>query len=145
MADVFTKKERSRIMSRIRSKNTRPELWVRSGLHRRGLRFRLHQKDVPGNPDIVLKKHRAAVFIHGCFWHQHRGCKRAVMPKSNQDYWRPKLKRNIERFEKVRAVLKKTGWRVFVLWECEAGRPDKITKLARRIRECEDGAPGSSR
>ena len=135
--DVFTKQERSEIMSMVRSKDTKPELLVRSYLHRSGLRFRLHQKDILGKPDIVLRKHRTLVFVHGCFWHQHKGCKNARMPKSNQDYWHPKLEGNVKRFKKNQAALKRMGWRVFVLWECEARKPDKLAKLVKKIKEHE--------
>lgn len=136
--DMFSKEERSQIMSMIRSKNTKPELLVRSFLHRSGFRFRLHRKDILGCPDIVLRKHRALVFVNGCFWHQHKGCKKARMPKSNQDYWGPKLERNVKRFNKNLMVLKKMGWRVFVFWECEAGKPEEFIRLARKIKEHED-------
>ena len=132
-ADILSKQARSRVMSGIRSKNTKPEILVRSALHRSGLRFRLHKTDMPGCPDIVLKKHKAIVFVHGCFWHQHKDCKRATMPKSNQDYWRPKLLGNVERFKKNRAALKEMGWRIFVLWECEAKTPTNIYRLLKNI------------
>ncbi len=135
MTDTITKRERSRVMSLVRSKNTRPELLFRSVLQREGLRFSLHKKDLPGTPDIVLKKHKALVFVHGCFWHWHEGCKNARMPKSNQEYWRSKLERNAERFKNHQALLSEMGWRVFVLWECETKNLDNITELARKIRE----------
>ena len=134
MADRFTTVERSRIMSRVRSKNTKPELLTRSILHRCGLRFRLHQTGLPGTPDIVLRKYKAVVFVHGCFWHRHRGCKRSKTPKSNQNYWDIKFKKNVERFKKQRVLLEKLGWRVFVLWECETKNPDNIIELARKLK-----------
>ena len=134
-ADILSKQARSRVMSGIRSKNTKPEILIRSALHRSGLRFRLHKRDMPGCPDIVLKKHKALIFVHGCFWHQHKGCKRAAMPKSNQDYWRLKLLGNIERFKKNQAVLKRMGWRIFVFWECEAKNPTNILVLLKKIKE----------
>ena len=140
-ADTLAKEERSRHMSMVRSKNTKPELLVRSYLHRNGLRFRLYRKDILGCPDIVLRKHRALVFVHGCFWHQHKGCKKARMPKSNRDYWRPKLEGNVKRFSKNQTDLKKMGWRVFVLWECEVGKPDKLMKLVKKIKEHKNSNP----
>lgn len=133
--DTLAKEERSQRMSIIRSKNTKPEILVRSYLHRSGLRFRLHRKDILGCPDIVLRKYRSLVFVHGCFWHRHKGCKKARMPKSNQDYWQPKLEGNVKRFEKNLIALNKMGWRVFVLWECEVGMPDKLRELVRKIKE----------
>lgn len=106
-------------MSRIRSANTKPEIIVRSLLHRLGFRFRKNVKTLVGKPDIVLKKHNAIVFVHGCFWHQHNGCKRSNIPKSNQDYWKPKLERNVQRDKQHLKELKKLGWRILTVWECE--------------------------
>jgi len=113
-------------MSQIRSKNTGPEIVVRSLLHSLGYRFRLHKRDLPGKPDIVLKKFKTIVFCHGCFWHQHEGCKRASSPKTNQDYWLPKLKRNKERFDFVKKELTELGWKVIVVWECEIKDLDSL-------------------
>ncbi|MGB9128955.1 MAG: DNA mismatch endonuclease Vsr [Thiobacillus sp.] len=119
MVDVVDPATRSRMMSGIRSKNTKPELLVRSYLHGRGLRFRLHVKTLPGKPDIVLPKYRAVVFVHGCFWHRHPGCKFAYLPNSRPDFWVEKLSLNAAR-DKVKAnALIKSGWRVFTVWECE--------------------------
>lgn len=106
-------------MSRIKSANTKPEIVVRSLLHRLGFRFRKNVKTLAGKPDIVLKKHQAIIFVHGCFWHQHKGCKRANIPKSNQDYWKPKLERNVQRDGEHEAELTAQGWRVLKIWECE--------------------------
>ena len=119
MADHLSSVRRSDNMRRIRSKNTRPEIMLRSRLHRLGYRFRLHDKRLPGNPDIVLKRHQTVVFCHGCFWHQHRGCKKATRPKTNVAYWLPKLKRNQTRSDEVVKELKELGWKVAVFWECE--------------------------
>lgn len=125
--DVFTPEKRSEVMSLVRSKNTKPELFVRSLLHRMGYRFRLHRKDLPGKPDIVLPKHHAAVFVHGCFWHQHPGCKKATLPKQNAEFWKDKLEGNVRRDEQAQRRLEEMGWRVLVVWECEAKRdPDKV-------------------
>lgn len=118
-SDVFTPAKRSEIMSRVRSKNTKPELFVRSLLHAMGYRFRLHRKDLPGSPDVVLPRYRTAVFVHGCFWHQHPGCRKATIPKNNSEFWEAKLKRNHERDLEAQCRLEELGWNVLVLWECE--------------------------
>lgn len=110
---------RSEIMSRVRSKNTSPEILVRSSFHKAGLRFRIHRKDLPGNPDIVFPSRRIALFVNGCFWHGHEGCKRARIPASRREYWEGKLRRNVARDAANYALLESAGWRVVVLWECE--------------------------
>jgi DNA mismatch endonuclease (patch repair protein) len=119
MVDVVDKKTRSRMMSGIRGKNTKPELQVRKSLHAGGFRFRLHVKELPGKPDLVLPKHRAVIFVHGCFWHRHQGCKFAVLPKSNSEFWARKLDSNRERDLLHGQQLSSLGWRVFTIWECE--------------------------
>lgn len=124
--------KRSAQMSRIRSANTRPELVVRKALHSKGFRFRLHRKDLPGNPDIVLPRYRAAVFIHGCFWHQHPGCRLASWPKSRTEYWGPKLRRNVERDVQAARQLQEHGWRPIIVWECDTRSPER---LAARVEE----------
>jgi len=106
-------------MARIRSRDTKPELIVRSLLHRAGLRFSLRRKDLPGRPDIVLPKYRAVIFVHGCFWHRHPGCKVATLPKSRQDFWQAKFAANVARDERNQRRLVEAGWNVLVLWECE--------------------------
>ena len=123
--DKFSKETRSRVMSRIKSKDTKPEILVRSYLFSRGLRFRKNDKRYPGSPDIVLPKYKTVVFVHGCFWHLHEGCKYAVMPKSNVDYWKPKLYRNRERDKRNQEELKKLGWKVITVWECQL-KKDKV-------------------
>lgn len=133
MADIVSPEVRSKIMSRIRGKDTKPELAVRSYLHRLGLRFRLHSRRLPGSPDLVFPKHRCVVFVHGCFWHQHEGCTHAGVPASNRSYWVPKLKRTIERDIEAQSALKKEGWQVEVIWECEID-DERLTDLAERIR-----------
>lgn len=112
---------RSRTMRAIRKKNTKPELLVRRRLHALGFRFRLHRRDLPGTPDIVLPRHRVAIQVHGCFWHQHPGCRYATTPRTRPDYWLPKLVRNIARDQASTAALEALGWRVLTLWECELG------------------------
>jgi DNA mismatch endonuclease (patch repair protein) len=119
MADHLTPEKRSWNMSRIRSKNTKPEIAVRKMLHQRGIRYRLHAKDLPGIPDLSNKSKKFAVFVNGCFWHQHEGCKRANIPKSNKDYWIPKLDKNVEKQRKNLALLNKMGFKTYVVWECE--------------------------
>ena len=125
--DTISKEVRSRNMSAIRSKNTNPETVVRSLLFALGYRYRLHRKDLPGKPDIILKKHNTVIFVHGCFWHQHKECKRANIPKSNKKYWIPKLERNAERDKINKRELNKLGWNVITIWECETKDSGKIT------------------
>ncbi len=117
--DTFSKTERSDIMRKVRSKDTSPERKVRSLLHRLGFRFRLHRKDLPGNPDIVLPKHNAVIFVHGCFWHRHPGCSRATTPATRREYWLPKFDRTVRRDAENQAALRRLGWKVVVVWECE--------------------------
>lgn len=125
MVDKFSKETRSYVMSRIRGKDTKPEIIVRRYLFSRGLRFRKNDKRYPGSPDIVLPKYNTVVFVHGCFWHLHDGCKHAVMPKSNVDYWKKKLYGNKERDERNIKELEEMGWNVITVWECEL-KKDKV-------------------
>ena len=118
MTDIFSKKKRSEIMSLIRSKNTLPEIAVRSFLHRQGFRFVLHDRHLPGKPDIVLPKYGVVVEVNGCFWHGHK-CKISNIPKSNKKFWTNKISNNVKRFKKNRARLRAEGWRVIVIWECQ--------------------------
>jgi len=113
-------------MRRVKSQNTSPEIKVRSILHSLGYRFRLHHKDLPGSPDIVLPKHRKAIFVHGCFWHRHRRCSNATTPSSRQEYWLPKFARTIERDRLNQEKLQSLGWRVHVIWECETKKPHDL-------------------
>ncbi|WP_429547713.1 very short patch repair endonuclease [Pseudomonas frederiksbergensis] len=117
-ADIVTREHRSKIMSMIKGKNTKPEMLVRSVCHELGLRYRLHRKDLPGKPDLVFPKHRLCVFVHGCFWHRHPGCKYAYTPKSRLDFWLPKLAKNVERDLDAQQALIARGWRVVIIWEC---------------------------
>lgn len=117
--DTVSPEIRSRIMSRVRARDTLPERRVRSYLHRAGLRFRLHQRSLPGCPDIVLPKFRVAIFVNGCFWHQHPGCRKATLPKSNREFWAEKLRGNQERDAVALDALSKAGWKTKILWECE--------------------------
>lgn len=134
--DIFTPEKRSEVMSRVRSGNTKPELLVRSLLHRMGYRFRLHRKDLPGKPDIVLPKYRTVVLVHGCFWHQHPGCRKATVPKRNRAFWEAKLSRNTERDREVVRKLEQAGWKTVTIWECELRRgagEDLASRLKDRI------------
>src|ERR1700693_3668340 len=107
-------------MARIRGKDTKPELLVRTAVHARGYRFRLHRKDIPGCPDLVFPKHQLIIFVHGCFWHQHEGCSRAHRPRSRQAFWDAKLNGNVERDVRTKNALSQHGWHVEVIWECDA-------------------------
>jgi DNA mismatch endonuclease (patch repair protein) len=119
MTDVLTNEQRSRNMAAIRGKNTKPEMRVRSLLHSLGYRFRLHRKDLPGKPDIVLPKYQTAVFVHGCFWHSHDCRYGRVMPATRPEFWAEKRRRNVERDERMQRELEAAGWRVLTVWECE--------------------------
>lgn len=119
MADVHNKEQRSYNMSRIRSTNTKPELLVPKFLFAHGYRYRLHDKKLPGKPDIVLPKHRTVIFVHGCFWHGHQHCRYYVIPKTRTDWWLNKINRNIANDDKAIAGLEKDGWKIITLWECD--------------------------
>ncbi|NEX92973.1 very short patch repair endonuclease [Caulobacter sp. 17J65-9] len=118
MADVVDSRTRSRMMAGIRGRDTTPELLIRRALHRAGFRFRLNVRSLPGTPDIVLPKYRAAIFIHGCFWHRHEGCRYATHPATRPEFWAQKFQQNVERDARARALLKQAGWRVATIWEC---------------------------
>ena len=130
--DQLTPEHRSWNMSRIRSRNTKPELAVRSLVHRMGYRFRVNRTDLPGKPDIVLPKHRSVIFVHGCFWHRHEDCEYAYMPKTKRSFWKKKFTRNTERDQEVQQQLQDLEWRVLVVWECEIG---DLKSLAARIED----------
>ncbi len=132
MADIISKEKRSWNMSRIKCKDTKPELIVRTLLHMMGYRFRLYRKDLPGKPDIVLPKYRTVIFVHGCFWHRHKGCKFAYIPKSRVEFWQKKFKENVQRDKKKQANLKKAGWKVITIWECETS---KLSELEKKIKK----------
>lgn len=138
MVDFLTPAERSERMSRIRGRDTKPELVVRRLLHAAGFRFRLHVANLPGRPDIGLPKYRAVVFVHGCFWHRHAGCAVASTPKSNRRFWEAKFSANVRRDKRNCTVLRSMGWRVFVIWECQVNSVAKAGRavhgLASRLR-----------
>lgn len=133
--DSLSPERRSWNMSRIRGKDTRPEIVVRSLLHRLGYRFRLNRKDIPGKPDIVLPKYQTAIYVHGCYWHRHAGCHLAYTPKSNLEFWNKKFSKNTERDRLVSSALKETGWKQIVVWECETRDQDALaSRLKRELR-----------
>lgn len=117
--DKISPEHRSWNMSRIKSSNTKPEIAIRSLLHKTGFRFRLHRKDLPGKPDIVLPRYKTVIFVHGCFWHRHKNCRFAYEPKSRRDFWESKFKANVSRHITVENLLVEMGWKVVVIWECE--------------------------
>lgn len=125
---------RSEVMSRIRGKDTKPELAVRRALWAAGLRYRLHDKQLPGRPDLVFPKRRTVVFVHGCFWHSHEGCVKFQMPKTRADWWAAKLERNKARDTQVHAELEAAGWRVLVIWECEVADVKRLDVLAEALK-----------
>mgnify|MGYP001281498501 CR=1 FL=1 len=134
MVDRLTKKERSRNMSRIKGSNTKPEIIVRSFLHKQGFRFRLHVKDLPGKPDIVLKKYRTAIFVDGCYWHRHQGCKLAYNPRSRQEFWQSKFKNNILRDMEVNALYKGIPWNIIRIWQCEIN-DERLLELVKILKQ----------
>lgn len=134
--DRLSVNRRSWLMSRVRGENTTPELTVRKYLHALGFRYRLHDRNLPGKPDIVLPKYRTVVFVHGCFWHRHRGCRYASMPKSNVKFWKGKFELNVARDKRNAAALRKAGWRCLTIWGCEVKLNENLDRLAERIVNC---------
>jgi DNA mismatch endonuclease, patch repair protein len=137
MVDTLTPSERSQRMSRVRSKNTRAELIVRRMVHGMGFRYRLHDANLPGKPDIVFRKRKKVIFVHGCFWHRHpvSGCHLARLPKSRVDFWVPKLTANRQRDIQNEHELSKAGWRVLIIWECELSSENELTRRLQRFLE----------
>lgn len=127
--DKLDAQRRSENMRRIRSKNTKPEVLLRSLLHQAGYRFRIHRKDLPGKPDIVFPSRRKVIFVHGCFWHQHSGCREGRLPGTRQDYWQPKLERNVQRDADAIEKLRELGWQVLTVWECELSTDSVLNQL----------------
>jgi DNA mismatch endonuclease (patch repair protein) len=125
---VFSKEKRSWVMSRVKGRDTKPEILVRSLVHRMGYRFRIHGRDLPGNPDIVLPRHRKVIFVHGCFWHGHNRCPRSKRPTTNKSFWNKKLDGNIKRDRRFRRALLLKGWRILVVWQCETREPDRLLR-----------------
>ncbi|MGE4441037.1 MAG: very short patch repair endonuclease [Desulfomicrobium sp.] len=133
MTDTLSPAERSELMSRIRSKDSGPEMRLRRLIYRLGYRYRLHVKDLPGTPDLVFPSRRAVIFMHGCFWHHHEGCKLARLPKSKLDFWKKKLESNKNRDASQQLRLHELGWRVLVVWECELDDADRLTMTIRHF------------
>ena len=123
------------MMSSVKQRHTKPEITVRKLLHRLGYRFRLHDKKLPGTPDIVLPKYKSVIFVHGCFWHQHENCRKARRPTSNVEFWNEKLDKNIERDSRKESELKNTGWKVLTIWDCEIKYEETlIGKIKKNLR-----------
>lgn len=136
---------RSDIMRAVKRANTEPEIIVRQVLHALGLRFRLHRRDLPGSPDVVLPRFQTVIFVHGCFWHRHPDCRYTTTPKTRQEYWLPKFTANIERDLRKEAQLKALGWRVLLVWECETKQREELTlRLRRELKLSEAAQDGAS-
>lgn len=133
MVDIVDARTRSQMMSNIRGKDTKPELALRRALHARGFRFRRHVKNVSGRPDIVFPKYRAVVFVHGCFWHRHAGCRYATVPKSRTEFWNKKFAANVSRDAAVHENLTGSGWRVAIVWECAMRNQEILTQTAEQV------------
>lgn len=130
--DTFSPSQRSEIMRRVRSKDTKPELMVRRLVHRLGFRYRLHSERLPGRPDLVFPSRRKVIFVHGCFWHKH-SCPAAILPKSNRRYWEAKQARNAKRDRRDKRSLRQAGWKVLVVWECERSNVERMQKRLSRF------------
>ena len=148
MADVHDKKTRSFNMSKIKGKDTKPEILVRHYLFSKGLRYRINDRRYPGTPDIVLPKYRTAVFVNGCFWHKHEGCRYFVWPKNNAEFWKEKIDKNAARDQKNYSLLREAGWNVLIVWECQLksqSREIELQLLLERIIEHKDNGQGRCR
>ncbi|MBA7532094.1 hypothetical protein ES705_24320 [subsurface metagenome] len=126
MADIFTKRKRSQIMATVKNRNTKPEIQVRKALFSRGFRYRINDKRLPGSPDIVLPKYHTAIFVHGCYWHGHTNCKKAIKPSTNKNFWNAKIEKNRLRDQKAQQELSQMGWKVIVIWECELRNKESL-------------------
>ena len=140
MTDIVDAATRSRMMAAVGQKNTKPEVLLRRLLHRDGLRFRLHRRGLPGRPDIVLARYRAVVFVHGCFWHRHPGCRRATTPRTRVEFWQEKFEANLARDRRVADALRADGWRVFTVWECGL-KADAVGLASRLSSDISSRAP----
>ena len=135
--DVVSKKTRSRMMAGIRGRDTSPEMKVRRMLHRHGFRYRLHKKDLPGKPDLVLPRYRLCIFVHGCFWHRHQNCKYATSPKTRTSFWQDKFAQNVSRDIRNKELLLSQGWRIFELWECGIRGPEQeLLFILDAVKDC---------
>lgn len=133
MADIVSRSKRKEMMSSVKQRHTKPEITVRKLLHRLGYRFRLHSKKLPGTPDIVLPKYKSVIFVHGCFWHQHKGCRKSRRPTSNVEFWNEKLDKNIERDNRKESELKNAGWKVLTVWDCEIKDEDLLIEKVKNF------------
>lgn len=133
MTDIFSKEKRSKIMSNISSRNTKPEVILRKALFSKGYRYRINYKNLPGKPDIVLSKYRTTIFVNGCFWHAHPNCKDAHLPKTNTKFWKNKIASNVERDKKNIQQLEGLGWNVILIWECEIKKKNMDSLISRII------------
>lgn len=133
--DTFSAEKRSACMAKVKSKNTKPELLVRRILTDMGIRYRLHRKNLPGKPDIVVGRLKTVIFVNGCFWHRHENCKYASMPRTNEDFWQKKFQDNVARMHDQICRLEKAGWRVIILWTCELLKREKAEQIIRRFFE----------
>ena len=133
MTDIVNEETRSRMMSGIRGRDTKPEKKLRKALHARGLRYRLHAGDIYGRPDLVFPKFRAVVFVHGCFWHRHMGCRYTTTPATRTDFWMSKFAANVQRDKDVRRYLASNAWRVAIVWECALRKPDLVPTAAETV------------
>jgi DNA mismatch endonuclease, patch repair protein len=127
--DIYTPTQRSALMAKVCRENTRPEMRVRSALHRMGFRFRLHDRDLPGTPDIVLRRIRTVIFVHGCYWHRHPRCRKTTTPATNAEFWLAKFRANKLRDRRKLALLRREGWKVIIVWECQTGKPELSSVL----------------
>lgn len=134
MTDIVDKQTRSRMMAGIKGKDTKPELVLRRALHARGFRYRLHSKNVPGRPDLVFPKHHAIVFVHGCFWHRHEGCRYTTTPSTRPEFWQAKFDANVIRDAAIRDQLIEAGWRVATVWECSLRKTDQLVATVGLLR-----------
>jgi DNA mismatch endonuclease, patch repair protein len=133
VSDIVSPEKRSSMMAAVRRQHTKPELNLRRALHRSGLRFRLHRHDLPGTPDVVLITARVAIFVNGCFWHRHEGCRKSTTPATRTHFWLDKFEKNVARDRRARLSLEASGWQVVVVWECEVPTPSSATALAESI------------
>jgi DNA mismatch endonuclease (patch repair protein) len=133
LADIFSKEKRSQIMSAVKNKNTKPEILVRKHLFRAGFRYSIHKRELPGSPDILLPKYKSVIFVHGCFWHGHSNCKKAINANSNKNFWNQKILENRNRDQRVKRKLNSAGWRVITLWECDLRNQKSITRTINKL------------
>jgi DNA mismatch endonuclease (patch repair protein) len=133
VSDIVSKAKRSSMMAAVRQKHTKPEKVLRRALHSAGGRFRLHRRDLPGTPDLVFPTAQVAVFVNGCFWHRHQGCRKASTPATRAEFWQDKFDKNVARDRRAHLALRAAGWKVYIVWECEVPTPTAATKLAKRL------------